>query len=174
MSKKELEAKTKKELSEICKEMGLPRYKGKTEISKVEMIENILANLETKEADVKQDEPVAEVKEEVVPAVEEKTLEELKKEFCDKPKEQYIESATVGTLIAFLENNGKPNTAALVNRSSSRKQLKLETQYGKQFIIPYSQVLWVRTTTKWPNGVYKLLKNKGKDQVAADENKEGC
>lgn len=168
MSRKELEAKTKKELSEICKEMGLPRYKGKTEISKVEMIDNILANLDTTKESSEQ-EPVAETQEDVV---EEKSMEELKKEFCDKPKEQYIENATVGTLIAFLEDNGKPNTAALVNRSSSRKQLKLETQYGKQFIIPYSQVLWVRTTKKWPNGVYKLLKNKGKDQVAADETKE--
>ena len=73
-------------------------------------------------------------------------------------KERYIEEAEVGTLIAFLDENGKPRTAALVNRSSERKVVKVKTEYDWEFVVPYDSILWVRKGDKWAYGVYRILK----------------
>lgn len=73
-------------------------------------------------------------------------------------KERYIEEAEVGTLIAFLDGNGKPRTAALINRSSKRRLLKLKTEFDWEFEVPYDSVLWVRKGDKWAYGIYRILK----------------
>lgn len=73
-------------------------------------------------------------------------------------KERYIEEAEVGTLIAFLDDNGKPRTAALVNRSSKRRVLLLKTEFDWEFKVPYDNVLWVKQGTKWAYGIYRILK----------------
>lgn len=74
-------------------------------------------------------------------------------------KERHIEEAEVGTLIAFLDETGKPRTAALINRSSKRKLLKLKTEFDWEFEVPYEKVLWVRTKgNRWAYGVYRILK----------------
>ena len=73
-------------------------------------------------------------------------------------KERYIEEAEVGVLIAFLDKNGKPRTAALVNRSSKRKMLLLETEYGWRYEVPYECVLWVKRGEHWAANIYRILK----------------
>lgn len=74
-------------------------------------------------------------------------------------KERYLDEAEVGTLVAFLDDNGKPRTAALINRSSKRKMLKLKTEFDWEFEVPYSRVLWVKKNGhKWAYGVYRILK----------------
>lgn len=73
-------------------------------------------------------------------------------------KERYIEEATEGTLVAFLDDNGKPRTAALINRSSKRRVLKLKTEFDWEFIVPYDKVLWVKNGQKWAYGIYRILK----------------
>ena len=73
-------------------------------------------------------------------------------------KERYIEEAEVGVLVAFLDKNGKPRTAALVNRSSKRKELLLETEYNWKFIVPYECVLWVKRGEHWAANIYRILK----------------
>lgn len=73
-------------------------------------------------------------------------------------KENYINNAEMGTLVAFKTDTGKVKSAKLINRSVIGRRLKLETEYGMQYIISYDDVLWVRTGWRWPNGVYKLLK----------------
>ena len=161
--KEELETKTKKELSEICKDLGIPRYRGKSEIPKGEMIEAILKTEKEKlpEQKVKVQENVqSEEKIANKEGAEKKEKETAAEENKFHNKVKYIEEAEVGTIIAFYDESGKPNSAALVNRSVSRQMLKLVTQYGKEFIVPYNNVIWVRTTKIWPNKVYRLLKNK--------------
>lgn len=74
---------------------------------------------------------------------------------------QIIEKSDEGTLMAFLDLNGKIRTAALVNRSSKRREVKLVTEFGMEFIVPYDNVLWVRISNRWPRGIYNLLKNGG-------------
>ena len=91
----------------------------------------------------------ADIQENVKAAVPEINMEQ---------KMQYIENAPIGTLVAFRLPNGKVKSAKIINRSNKQQKLKLETSYGKQFIIPYTDVVWVRSTDKWPRGVYNQLK----------------
>lgn len=168
MTRNELEAKNKKQLQELCKELGLPRYKGKSELTKPELIKSILET-ETKnntECSVKENVQSEEKIDSKVAKKKEKEMAVAEDQFQNKVR--YIEQAEVGTIIAFYDENGKPNSAALENRSTSRKMLKLVTQYGKEFIVPYDKVIWVRTGNIWPNKVYRLLKFKNAE--AEDEN----
>ena len=73
-------------------------------------------------------------------------------------KDKLIEEADVGTLIAFLDNKGKPRTAKMINRSSSRRVIKLVTEFGWEFIVPYDNVLWVLKYERWPKAIYNMLK----------------
>ena len=177
MSKNELLTKTKKELFQICKELNLPRYKGKSELPKEILIESIIAATEGNEEqtpDVQEqvENVVEETNPEVEPVVEEEPeqVEEVKTskpwEMLDKRK--HIEEAEVGTLIAFYDEKGKPRTAALVNRSSSREVVKVVTEFEREFIVPYSNVLWVRKGPRWPRAVYEILKGYNKDAGTKD------
>ena len=85
-------------------------------------------------------------------------------------KERYIEEAEVGTLIAFLDEHGKPRTAALVNRSSERKLVKVKTEYDWEFVVPYDSILWVRKGEKWAYGVYRILKGYNPNGKCGSEN----
>lgn len=73
-------------------------------------------------------------------------------------KEKYIEEAEVGTLFAFLDENGKPRTGALVKRNSDKRAVKLETEYGWQFLVPYEVILWVKRGNQWSPNLYRMLK----------------
>ena len=73
-------------------------------------------------------------------------------------KVPYIEQAEIGTMVAFMLPNGKVKSAKLINRSVKNRKIKVETSYGKQFVVPYDDVVWVRTNDRWPRGVYNMLK----------------
>lgn len=165
MSKENLEKLTVKELAEKCKELGLPRYHGKKMLTKQELIESLLNTNSPQESNenAQQIERSCECSCECEKCSEDKVVEE-KPEWINQDKEKYIEEAEVGTLIAFYDKKKKPRTAALVNRSSSRRVIKVITEFGWEFIVPYEDVLWVRKGTRWPKGVYNLLKgyNNGK------------
>lgn len=75
-------------------------------------------------------------------------------------KMKYVENAEVGTIVAFKLPDGRVKSAKIERRSTSRRKLKLVTQYGAEFVVPYEDVIWVRTTKRWPKGVYNLLKGK--------------
>lgn len=161
MSKNELLSLPKKELMRMCKEADLPRYKGKTELTKEELVDSLLENVEFVEAEeiINQDEQ--EIPIESTEVVEEETVE--RKPWDMKDKTKYIEEAEVGALIAFYDEKGKPRTAALVNRSSARKVIKVVTEFNWEFIVPYENVLWVRKGNRWPRGVYEILKGYNKN-----------
>lgn len=154
------EAMSTKELMDLCKELNLPRYHGKTRMNKSELLENLKPYLIVD--DVQQN--VEAVEENVVTEnVEEKPkrrFEDIDVEgfFKTKNKERYIESAEAGTIVAFVDDNGKPRTAAIVNRSSKRRVLKVVTEFNWEFIVPYDKVIWVKNGNKWPNAVYTYLK----------------
>lgn len=75
-------------------------------------------------------------------------------------KMKYVENAEVGTIVAFKLPDGRVKSAKIERRSTSRRKLKLATQYGAEFVVPYEDIIWVRTTKRWPKGVYNLLKGK--------------
>lgn len=146
MTKKELESKTKTELAEICKEKGITRYKGKKMISKEEMIQKIMEKEDDKNDANKMIEESGETSD----------IDEVKR----NRKLYYVETAEVGFLIAFIEpeRRSKVNTGKIVNKSTKNRKFKVETSYGAEFVIPFEDVLWVRTGTRWPRGIYNLLK----------------
>ncbi len=80
-------------------------------------------------------------------------------------KMHYIENIEIGTIVAFKLSNGKVKSAKVVKKSTKNRKLKLETDYGAEYIVPYESVIWVRTGKRWPKGVYNLLKG----TVCSDE-----
>lgn len=88
-------------------------------------------------------------------SVKESAVEPCKR---DEQKTQYIETAEIGTIVAFKLPNGKVKSAKIIRRSSSKKRFLLETNYGDQYIVPYDDVVWVRYGNRWPRGIYNLLK----------------
>lgn len=146
---------TVKELQSKCKELGLQVYRGKSSLKKQELIDE-LTTAET----LKSSEEVE---------AEYSSTEELESE-KQQAKMEYVERAEIGALVAFKLPDGKVKSAKIINRSSSKRKLKLETQYGAQFIIAYEDVLWVRTGPRWPHGVYLLLKGKAN----ANEDQTRC
>lgn len=109
------------------------------------------------------------VSDESVPEkTETETEEQIKNEKVEISDEErkgrklkYVENATIGTLVAFKQEVGKVKSAKIIKKSTKNRKLKVETAYGAQYIISYDDVIWVRTTQRWPKGVYQLLKGIG-------------
>ena len=151
MTRNELENMTKENVAKVAKDLGVKRYKGKSMLSKKELIDGICKAMESNDAaaDVQKaiNEAGEQVKNEIV----------IDREVKDKR----ILSATIGTLIAFHEpETGKLNTAQLTNRNKTKKLIKCETQYGKEFLISFSDVVWTKTGSRWPKSIYNELKGK--------------
>ena len=151
MTKNELENMTKENVAKVAKGLGVKRYKGKSMLSKKELIDGICKAMESNDdaADVQKaiNEAGDQVKNEIV----------IDREVKDKR----ILSAPIGTLIAFHEpETGKLNTAKLTNRNKTKKLIKCETQYGKEFLISFSDVVWTKTGSRWPKSIYNELKGK--------------
>ena len=157
MSREQLKGMTTDALAAICKEKGITHYKGKNRFRKDELIEAIL-----KEQKQSVTEEVAEQYEEkietasVVVKEEEATGEEMSSE----NKERYLQNIKIGTLVAFREHSGKLNTAAVQNVSFKRRQLRLVTQYDKEYIVSFEDVVWIRTKKRWPRFVLNELKQR--------------
>ena len=154
MTRNELENMNKTEVAKVAKDFGVKRYKGKSMLSKEELIDSICKALESKDdaADVQK-------------AISE-AGEQVKKEIVidREVKDERILSAPIGTLIAFREpETGKLNTAKLTNRNKVKRLIKCETQYGKEFLIPFENIRWVKTGSRWPKGIYNELKGKKAD-----------
>lgn len=73
-------------------------------------------------------------------------------------KMHYVENVEIGTIVAFRLSSGKVKSAKVVKKSTKNRKLKLETDYGAEYIVPYESIVWVRTGKRWPKGVYNLLK----------------
>lgn len=151
MTRNELENMNKTEVAKVAKDFGVKRYKGKSMLSKEELINGICKALESKDdaADVQK-------------AISE-AGELVKKEIVidHEVKDERILSAPIGTLIAFREpETGKLNTAKLTNRNKIKKLIKCETQYGKEFLISFSDIVWTKTGSRWPKSIYNELKGK--------------
>lgn len=87
------------------------------------------------------------------------------KDSSDSSKESkmhYVENAQIGTIVAFRCKNGKVKSAKIEKCSSKNRKLKVVTQYGLEFIISFEDVVWVKTGSRWPRGVFELLKGKAK------------
>jgi len=158
MTKEVLECMTVAELNEHCSRNKIKHYEGKKRFTKLQMVDAILI--------AESQEGVTNAKEvEKIEANDSMVNEDEKKTVINDSKLNYINDVKIGTLVAFVSPDGKTRTAKVVNKSSTRQVLKLETEYDMEYIIEYDKVLWVRTGKRWPRGVYNLLKGKGKTNV---------
>lgn len=123
------------ELRVLAKEYGLPRYKGGARIKRQELIRMILKRNCLMEFE---------------------RSRKMAREGAER-KVQYLDTAEIGTLVAFALDGGA-KSAKIVNRSSKDRKLEVETEYGARMIISYSDVLWIKTGSRWPKGIYNLLK----------------
>lgn len=142
MSKEELNAKTRDELRAIAKEHEIV---GRGKMTKAQLVDAIFEVI-NKDAQKCNDEVQAKV----------------------DAKIDYVKTAEKGTIMAFKLPNGKVKSAKMIERSLKREKLKMETAYGRQYVVDFSDVIWVKTGDRWPNGVLSLLKgnvnNEGEKQ----------
>ena len=157
MSKENLQNKTCKELRELAKGMNIS---GRWDMTKEQLIDAILgaeAVQTTDKSESAKDE--CKVDNHGVAEVEDKVEKESASVEVDmKQKMPYIENIEIGTLVAFRLSNGKVKSAKVTRKSTKNRKLKLETDYGAEYIVSYDDIVWVRTGKRWPRGVYKLLK----------------
>lgn len=146
-NKEQLMAMKVDELRKVASFIGIKNAKRYKKVDLVDMIISIQNPPETVAEEVKEE------KEEVAGA-----SDNADDSGIDSNKLRYINEAPIGTLVAFKLPNGQTKSAKIINRSTGRKKLKLETVYGKQFIVSYSDIVWVKSTNKWPRGVYNQLK----------------
>lgn len=153
MTRNELENMTKENVAKVAKDLGVKRYKGKSMLLKKELIDCICKVMESND-------DVADAKK----AISEAGEQEKKVEIDRDTKDERIISAPLGTLIAFYEpETNKLNTAKLTNRNKVKRLVKCETQYGKEFLVPFENIRWVKTGSRWPKGIYNELKGKKAD-----------
>lgn len=161
MSREELEAKTTAELTAMCKLEGIQVSNHARKFKKAELVESLLAKQKEELPSISA-EPVK-----VSEPIEDKAEEAL-------TKQRYIETAEVGSLVAFKVpgKEDKVDSAKIIHRSSKRAVLQVENKQGEQYIVPYENVLWVRTGLRWPKGVYELLtKGRRKNETEVKPNK---
>lgn len=169
MSREFLESKTRDELRKIATELEIT---GRWDMTKAQLIEAILGA-----KSVKNNEPENEVVPDKMESQSAKDEVKVDNHECGnaevevkdenesasvkvnmEQKMSYIENINIGTIVAFRLSNGKVKSAKVVRKSTKNRKLKLETDYGAEYIISYDDVIWVRTGKRWPKGVYKLLK----------------
>lgn len=160
MSVENLQSLTKKVLLDKAKELNIS---GRWDMTKEQLIEAILgAEKNSGKNTSKKESAKTNVKidnQECVAAEDKDEKESAGTEVIDmEEKKPYIENAELGTLVAFRLSNGKVKSAKIVKKSTLKRRFMLETNYGAQYIVPYDDIVWVRTGKRWPKGVYELLK----------------
>lgn len=154
-----LQEQKAKELMKLATSLGV---KGSWTMKKAEVIKAIL-DVQNQNPATPDEDSTNNVPETVDVPVE----SEEDKEEKIQAKLEYVETAPIGSLIAFYAPDGKVRTAKITKRSVKNQKLKVQTEYKAEYIIPFTDVLWVRTGTRWPRGVYNLLKgikNDGKGE----------
>lgn len=158
MSRENLQKKTCKELRELAKELNIS---GRWDMTNDQLIDAILGAEvveNTNESESAKDECKVDNQENVV-EVEDKVEKESANVDVDMAQKMpYIENIEIGTLVAFRLSNGKVKSAKVTRKSTKNRKLKLETDYGAEYIVSFDDIVWVRTGKRWPRGVYKLLK----------------
>lgn len=156
MSKESLQSKTCKELRELAKEKNIS---GRWNMTKDKLIEAILGVEVVKMTEENESARDENKVDNHAADVEDKDEKESASVNVDmKQKMPYIENIEIGTLVAFRLSNGKVKSAKVYKKSTKNRKLKLETDYGAEYIVSFDDIVWVRTGKRWPRGVYKLLK----------------
>jgi len=178
--------KSVKELRVIAKELGIAGRWDMTREQLIKAIDEVSIDVQvegkTESTVTTEEEKVVEVEEEilkdVITALPTEATEEIpivpivivdklietaivKEEkqiaFMSTDKLVYIRNLDVGALVAFRCGDSL-ESGMVINKSVQRELVKLETKSNKEFIIPFSDIAWVRTGKRWPRWIYDLLK----------------
>lgn len=87
-------------------------------------------------------------------------ISELK---SDGDKNDRIQNAPIGTIVAFKAPGGRIRSAKIKLRSTAKRRLLVCTEYDAEYNISYDDVIWVKSGKRWPKGVYNLLKGRAAD-----------
>lgn len=157
MSKENLKSKNCKELRELAKDMNIS---GRWEMTKDQLIDAILgAEVLEKNNESESAKDECKVDNHDIVEVEDKAEKQSANVNVNMAQKMpYIENIEIGTLVAFRLSNGKVKSAKVTRKSTKNRRLKLETDYGAEYIVSYNDIIWVRTGKRWPRGVYNLLK----------------
>lgn len=157
MSKEILQNKTCKELRELAKDMSIS---GRWEMTKDQLIDAILgAEVLEKNNESESAKDECKIDNHNIVEVEDKAEKESANVNVNMAQKMpYIENIEIGTLVAFRLSNGRVKSAKVTRKSTKNRRLKLETDYGAEYIVSYNDIIWVRTGKRWPRGVYNLLK----------------
>lgn len=141
--------KMKKELGEnkvrdLYKQATSLGIKGAWDMKKSEVIDLIIGVM------------VSEVMDDSGQGLDEPEEAEVKMDI--KGKMEYVNNVSIGTLVAFNAPDGRVRSAKVMKKSTKKRKLMVETEYGASFIISFDDVIWVKTGSRWPRGVYNMLK----------------
>ena len=78
----------------------------------------------------------------------------------DDDKNDRIQNAPIGTIIAFKAPGGRVRSAKIKLRSTANRRLLVCTEYDAEYNVSYDDVIWVKSGKRWPKGVYNLLKRR--------------
>lgn len=81
----------------------------------------------------------------------------------DDDKNDRIQNAPIGTIVAFKAPGGRVRSAKIKLRSTAKRRLLVCTEYDAEYNISYDDVIWVKSGKRWPKGVYNLLKGRAAD-----------
>ena len=81
----------------------------------------------------------------------------------DNDKNDRIQNAPIGTIVAFKAPGGRIRSAKIKLRSTANRRLMVCTEYDAEYNISYDDVIWVKSGKRWPKGVYNLLKGRAAD-----------
>ena len=81
----------------------------------------------------------------------------------DNDKNDRIQNAPIGTIVAFKSPGGRIRSAKIKLRSTANRRLLVCTEYDAEYNISYDDVIWVKSGKRWPKGVYNLLKGRAAD-----------
>lgn len=162
VTREQLEQMKLDELRKLGKQVGVKNTHSYKKVDLIEAIANSnQADLVVPPEDVVDlsEEVKAENTNEVAPEVQAAVPTPIRMDL--EGKKVYVETAPVGTLMAYRHRSGMLRTAKMINRSLKNRKLKMETPRGKQFVIGFDDVVWVKTGKKWPQKIYEELKGQG-------------
>lgn len=163
MQTEKLETKKVKDLREIAKELDIT---GRHDMNKGALILAIIEKRQNKEevqvaVDFGKGESVTHTETvEVKPVINGIQI-----------KENKINEAEQGALVAYRDVFGNVKSAAIESRNKKKKMLKLKTKYGMEFIVKYEDIVWVKDRKFWPKKVYMAFKNLTEEEYDARANK---
>lgn len=71
----------------------------------------------------------------------------------------YIQTAQIGTLVAFVvsQQKGIYLSGKIIDRDNEKCIITVQTRKGTEYIVKFEDVLWVRTGKRWPRAIFELL-----------------